>query len=85
MMTTESDRIRRLEGAYEHLATKADTAAMKTRIYGLEAATLVVFNDEGTPVFPGALALEALFISVDPVRQELVPVDGLLMSPTLEG
>ncbi len=36
-MTTDSDRISRLEGAYEHLATKADIAEMKTRIAGLEA------------------------------------------------
>ena len=32
MMTTDSDRISRLEGAYEHLATKADIADMKTVI-----------------------------------------------------
>ena len=29
----------------------------------------------------GALALEALFLGVDPVAQRLVPVDGLMMSP----
>ena len=46
--------------------------------------TLVVFNDEGTPPLLGALALEALFLGVDPVRQRLVPVDGLLMSPISE-
>ena len=36
-MTTESDRISRLEGAYEHLATKADIADMKTAIAELKA------------------------------------------------
>ena len=36
-MTTESDRISRLEGAYEHLATKADIAGMKTAIAELKA------------------------------------------------
>lgn len=32
MMTTDSDRISRLEGAYEHLATKADIAEMKAEM-----------------------------------------------------
>lgn len=32
MMPTESDRISRLEGAYEHLATKADIAEMKAEL-----------------------------------------------------
>ena len=31
-MTTESDRISRLEGAYEHLATKADLHQMENRL-----------------------------------------------------
>ena len=29
---TDTDRISRLEGAYEHLATKADVAQMETRL-----------------------------------------------------
>ena len=29
---TDTDRIARLEGAYEHLATKADLAQMETRL-----------------------------------------------------
>ena len=37
MMTTDSDRISRLEGAYEHLATKADIADMKTVIADMKA------------------------------------------------
>ena len=37
MMTTDSDRISRLEGAYEHLATKADIAEMKTVIADMKA------------------------------------------------
>ena len=36
-MTTDSDRISRLEGAYEHLATKADIGEMKTIIAELKA------------------------------------------------
>ena len=32
MTTTDSDRISRLEGAYEHLAKKADIAEMKAEM-----------------------------------------------------
>ena len=32
MMTTDSDRISRLEGAYEHLATKADIARLEAEM-----------------------------------------------------
>ena len=31
-MTTSEDRLSRLEGAYEHLATKADLQALETRM-----------------------------------------------------
>ena len=51
----------------------------RIRAEGRETGTLVVFNDEGTPPLLGALALEALFLGVDPVEQRLVPVDGLMM------
>ncbi len=37
MTTTDSDRISRLEGAYEHLATKADIAEMKAAIAEMKA------------------------------------------------
>ena len=36
-MVSDSDRISRLEGAYEHLATKADIADMKTVIADMKA------------------------------------------------
>lgn len=32
MTTTKSDRISRLEGSYEHLATKADIAELKAEM-----------------------------------------------------
>ena len=32
-MATESERIARIEGAYEHLATKADVEAVKTAVH----------------------------------------------------
>ena len=51
------------------------------RVEGREIITLVVFNDENAPPLLGALALEAAFLGVDPVRQRLVPVEGLMMSP----
>ena len=50
-------------------------------IDGREEITIFVFNDEGALPLLGALALEALFLGVDPVAQRLVPVDGLMMSP----
>ena len=53
-------------------------------VEGREEVTLIVFNDEGTLPLLGALALEALFLGVDPVAQTLIPVDGLLMSPIME-
>ena len=49
------------------------------RVEGEEVVTLVLFNQEGTPPLLGALALEALFVAVDPVAQKLVPAEGLMM------
>ena len=60
-----------------------DIGEARIRVDGLETGTLVAFNDEGTPPLLGALALEALFLGVDPVGQRLVPVDGLMMSPIM--
>ena len=36
-MATQEERISRLEGAYEHLATKADVEAVNVRIAEVEA------------------------------------------------
>ena len=36
-MATVEERVSRLEGAYEHLATKADVADVKTEIANLKA------------------------------------------------
>ena len=49
------------------------------RVEGEEVVTLVLFNQEGTPPLLGTLALEALFVAVDPVAQKLVPAEGLMM------
>ena len=35
-VTTDSDRISRLEGAYEHLATKADLADLRSDLHQME-------------------------------------------------
>ena len=48
------------------------------RVEGKETITSVLFNEEGTPPLLGALALEGLFMGVDPVGQRLIPVDGWL-------
>ena len=44
--TTESDRIRRLEGAYEHLATNADVTRLDAKMDG-EFANLEVGMQSG--------------------------------------
>lgn len=49
------------------------------RVDGREVVPLILFNDEGTPPLLGALALESLFLGVDPVGKRLIAVDGLMM------
>lgn len=49
------------------------------RVQGKEVITLVLFNDEGTTPLLGALALEGVFLGVDPSAQRLIPVRGLMM------
>ena len=46
------------------------------RVGDREAVTLVLFNEEGTAPLLGALALEGVFMGVDPVGKRLVPVGG---------
>ncbi len=50
----------------------------RVRAGGREVTTLVLFNDEGSPPLLGALALEGLFLGVDPVEKRLIPVGGWL-------
>ena len=52
------------------------------RVQGKEVATLVLFNDEGTAPLLGAMALEGVFLRVDPIAKRLVPVEGLMMRTT---
>ena len=46
------------------------------RFAGKELITQVLFNEEGTFVLLGALALEGAFLGVNPVEQKVVPVTG---------
>ncbi len=50
----------------------------RVRVGGREITTLVMFNDEGSTPLLGALALEGVFMGVDPVEKKLVPVGGLM-------
>ena len=53
-MTTIEDRVSRLEGAYEHLATKADIAELK--------ADIAVLKDALTWRLIGAIAIASSII-----------------------
>ena len=49
------------------------------RVEDKEVVTQLLFNDEGTQPLLGALALEAVFLGVDPHARRLIPVEGLMM------
>ena len=49
------------------------------RVEDKEVITLVLFNEENTQPLLGALALEGVFVGVDPVGKRLLPVEGLMM------
>jgi clan AA aspartic protease len=55
-----------------------DVGQTWVRVQGEEVITLILFNDEGTMPLLGALTLETLFMGVDPARQRLVSVHGLM-------
>lgn len=55
-----------------------DVGEVRIRIDGREATTQVVFNDEGTQPLLGALALEELFLIVDPIGRRLLPMDDIV-------
>lgn len=52
----------------------------KLRLAGQTVTSLVVFGDESMPALLGVYTLEAALLSVDPVRQRLVPTEALLMT-----
>ncbi len=47
------------------------------RFDGQEIMTFVLFNEENTTPLLGAYALEGLFMAVDPVAQQLVPLEEI--------
>ena len=49
------------------------------RVEDKEVVTLLLFNDEGTQPLLGALALEGVFLGVDPHAKRLIPVEGLMI------
>lgn len=57
-----------------------DVGQTRVRINGHSATVPVVFADEGSEPLLGAVTLEIFLLTVDPVRQQLVPVRGLLMA-----
>ena len=50
------------------------------RVADREVITLVMFNEEESLPLLGALALESVFLGVDPVAKRLVPVGGVMAS-----
>ena len=58
---------------------KMDVGQAWIRVEGKEIVTLVLFNDEGTQSLLGALALEGVFLGVDPHAKRLIPVEGIMM------
>ena len=49
-MATESERIARIEGAYEHLATKADVETVKTAVHEVRAEVQTVKTELQTEI-----------------------------------
>lgn len=65
---TESERIARLEGAYEHLATKDDVARLETRVLTMRAEleTAKWFVLLGTAIV--AIIVPAILSRIPPKR-----------------
>ena len=59
---------------------KHDVGQTRVRIDGQSAIVPVVFAEEGSEPLLGAVTLEIFLLTVDPVRQRLVPIRGLLMA-----
>jgi clan AA aspartic protease len=56
-----------------------DVGQARLRMYGRERVSTVVFGDDAMQPILGAITLEDFMLAVDPVRQTLVEVPGLLM------
>ena len=55
-----------------------DVGEVRIQIDGSQATTQIAFNEEGTQPLVGALALEELFLIVDPIRRRLVPMGDIM-------
>ena len=68
---------RRFQSAHGE-SREMDIGHAWVRVDGEETLTPVLFNDEGSTPLLGAVALESVFMMVDPVDQKLVPREGLI-------
>ena len=57
-----------------------ESGETKVRLRGQVIMTTVVFGEEGAPSLLGCVTLETASLAVDPVRQQLVPTEVLLMN-----
>ena len=56
-----------------------DVGTVTARVDGEEAPTMCVFGEPGTKSLMGAITLEALLLTVDPIDKRLVPRTGNLL------
>ena len=63
------------QGELRHM----DVGQTWIRVEDREVITLVLFNEEDTQPLLGALALEGVFMGVDPVGKRLLHMEGLMM------
>jgi clan AA aspartic protease len=59
--------------------TEFDVGVVTARVDGEEAPTMCVFGDPGTQALMGAITLQALLLTVDPIDKRLVPRTGNLL------
>ena len=55
-----------------------DVANVGVTLAGWSGATMCAFGESIAEPLIGVTTLETLFLALDPVREELVPVDGLM-------
>ena len=75
--------VRPIERVPFHLADERveeyEVGEVRVRLDGRERTTTVVFGPGDTSALLGATTLELFNLGVDPVRQRLIPVPGLMM------
>ena len=54
-----------------------DVGEVFIRIDGNQATSQIAFNDEDTQPLLGAMALETLYLVVDPIAKRLLPMDDI--------